>query len=143
MPDTFDMPTLQQELRRDEGWRRFPYYDQGMRTTVGCGRNLDGNGLRDSEISFMLDNDIHAAMTDLDHNIPWWRTLDPVRQRVMINMAFGLGWTHFAMFARFFSAVHAHRWDDAALEMIASRWHTQVGDRALRLEAMMRTGTAP
>jgi len=113
-----------------------------MRCTIGVGRNIDDNGLREDEIDYLLTNDLHAAMADLDHNLPWWRSLDPVRQRVMANMMFGMGWPTFSQFARFFSAVHQHRWSDAATEMINSRWHNQVGDRALRLEQMMRTGNA-
>ena len=142
MPDTYDAAALRAELSRDEGRRYRPYYDGRMRTTIGVGRDLDDTGVSDSEVDLMLANDIASCERDLDHNLGWWRTLDQVRQRVLLNMAFNLGWTHFAQFPRFFSAVHAHRWDDAALEMIASRWHGQVGDRALRLEEMMRTGNA-
>lgn len=142
MPDTYDAAALRDELSRDEGRRHKPYYDGRMRTSIGIGRDLDDVGISDAEIDFLFSNDVASCERDLDHNIGWWRTLDPVRQRVMLNLCFNMGWTRFGLFARFFSAVHQHRWDDAALEMIASRWHTQVGDRALRLEAMMRTGKA-
>ncbi len=141
-PDTFDMAAMKAELTRDEGSRRFPYYDSGNRMTVGVGRDISDNGLRPDEISLMLDNDIRGAAADLDHNIPWWRTLDPVRQRAMLNLCFNLGWSKFAQFPRFFSAMHQARWDDAAIELIGSRWHTQVGDRATRIEEMVRTGRA-
>lgn len=142
MSDSFDLNAMRAELTRDEGRRRFPYYDTGQRITAGVGRNLSDVGLRDDEIDLMLNNDIFGATADLDHNLPWWRTLDPVRQRVMVNMDMNLGWPKFSQFARFFSAVNQHRWDDAALELIASRWAVQVGDRARRLEVMMRTGVA-
>jgi GH24 family phage-related lysozyme (muramidase) len=134
------MAQLRAELTRDEGRRKFPYYDQGNRMTVGVGHDLADNGLNDASIDFILGEDIYAAAAVLDHNIPWWRTLDPVRQRVMLNLSFAMGWPVFAQFARFFSAVNQHRWDDAAMELIASRWAVQVGDRARRLESMMRTG---
>jgi len=140
MSDTFDLAQMRAELTRDEGRRRFLYYDQGNRITGGVGRDLSDVGFRDDEIDLMLDNDISSAAADLDHNIPWWRLLDPVRQRVLCNMCFNLGWPKFSQFARFFSAVNQHRFDDAALEMAASRWAVQVGERARRLETMMRTG---
>jgi len=140
MSDTFDMSAMRDELTRDEGRRRFPYYDQGSRITVGIGHNLTDNGLNDASIDFVFGEDIHAAAVDLDHNLPWWRTLDPVRQRVLLNLDFNMGWKVFSQFARFFSAVHQQRWDDAAMELIASRWAVQVGERARRLETMMRTG---
>ncbi|WP_338862872.1 hypothetical protein [Mycetohabitans rhizoxinica] len=31
------------------------------------------------------------SVTWLDRHLPWWRSLDAVRQRVLINMAFNLG----------------------------------------------------
>jgi lysozyme len=140
MSDTFDLAQMRTELARDEGRRKYPYADTGMKLTVGVGRNLTDRGLRDDEIDYLLANDIHAAAADLDHNLPWWRTLDPVRQRVMLNLCFNMGWGTFSQFARFFSAMNQHRWDDAAVELIASKWHAQVGDRARRLESMIRTG---
>lgn len=140
--DTFRLPLLKAELARDEGRRRFPYYDTGMRVTIGCGRNLADVGLRDDEIDYLLDNDIAQATSALDHNLGWWRSLDAVRQRVMLNMCFNMGWTNFSQFARFFSATYQRRWDDAAAEMLSSRWAGQVGDRAKRLAAMMQTGIA-
>jgi lysozyme len=90
----------------------------------------------------MFANDSDSAAADLDRHVAWWRTLDPARQRVLLNMCFNMGWPVFSQFARFFSAVAQHRWDDAAIEMLASRWATQVGDRATRLATVMRTGTA-
>jgi len=140
MSDTFDIAQLRAELTRDEGRRRFPYYDQGNRMTIGIGHDIADNGLNDASIDFIFGEDVYSAAADLDHNIPWWRLLDPVRQRVMLNMAFNMGWTKFSQFSRFFSAVNQHRFDDAALEMAASRWAVQVGERAKRLETMMRTG---
>lgn len=140
MSDTFDMAQMRAELTRDEGRRRFPYYDTGRKISIGVGRNLDDVGLREDEIDYLLTNDLHDAAAVLDHNVPWWRLLDPVRQRVLLSMQINMGWGAFGQFARFFSAVNQHRWDDAAMEMIASRWAVQVGDRAKRLETMMRTG---
>lgn len=140
--DTFDLSRLREELARDEGRRPFPYYNSGLRVTIGIGRNLHDVGLRDDEIDYLLSNDIGQAVSALDHNLGWWRTLDAVRQRVMLNMCFNMGWAVFSQFARFFSAVYQKRFDDAAAEMAASKWAGEVGDRAKRLEAMMRTGVA-
>jgi len=142
MSDTFDMVQMRAELTRDEGRRKFPYYDQGRKITIGVGRNLDDVGLHDDEIDYLLTNDLHDAAAVLDHNVPWWRLLDPVRQRAMLNLQYNLGWGAFGQFARFFSAMSQHRWDDAAIELISSKWHAQVGDRAKRIEGMVRTGVA-
>src|SRR6476659_583197 len=87
---TYDRELLAAELRRDEGVRRKPYVDTTGHLTVGVGRNLDAIGLDDAEIALLLEHDIARAEADLDLRWPWWRDLDPVRQRVMCNMAFNL-----------------------------------------------------
>ena len=53
---------LKASLVKHEGIRRFPYADSAANLTVGVGRNLTANGLREDEIQLMLDNDINAAL---------------------------------------------------------------------------------
>ncbi|HQN14652.1 MAG TPA: hypothetical protein PLP74_21275, partial [Quisquiliibacterium sp.] len=82
---------LIEQLRLHEGERRKPYRDTVGKLTIGIGRNLDDNGLRRDEIEYLLANDIADARADLDRYLPWWRGLDPVRQRVLIDMVFNMG----------------------------------------------------
>ncbi len=136
----YDRELLAAELRRDEGVARFPYYDTMGHLTVGCGHNISAHGLSDAAISLVLAEDIAAAEADLDLRWPWWRDLDPVRQRVMANMCFNLGATKLATFVRFLAAVQAGSYEVAAHEMASSLWARQVGVRAVRLEGMMIRG---
>lgn len=140
MADTFDMAALIHELERDEGRSAKPYIDTDGKISTGVGRNLTDNGLQDDEIDLLRDHDIATTAADLDRHLLWWRTLDPVRQRVLINMCYNLGYPKFSKFVLFLRAVEDHRWDDAAYQMGASRWAGQVGNRALRLQGMMRSG---
>lgn len=131
------------ELRRDEGVVRHAYVDSEGWLTVGVGRLIDkrkSGGLSDDEIDYLLKNDIARVSRELDERLPWWRTLDAVRQRVIANMAFNLGVTGLLGFKNTLAAVKAGRWEKAAAGMLASRWATQVGARAIRLAQMMRTG---
>ncbi len=138
----FDHAALVADLERDEGRRRFVYRDTLTNPTIGVGHLLS-LGLRDSEIDLILRNDIADAVADLDNHLPWWRTLDPVRQRVIANMAFNLGVPRLMMFRRMLAAVRSQLWATAADEMGNSKWAVQVGERAVRLQAMMRTGAEP
>ncbi len=138
---TYDRELLAAELRHDEGVRNKPYVDTTGHLTIGCGRNLDTIGLLDAEIALLLEHDIGAAEAALDHSWPWWRDLDPVRQRVMCNMCFNMGDTKLAGFVRFLAAVRAGSYEVAAHEMASSLWARQVGERAVRLEGMMIRGS--
>lgn len=139
---TFDMPTLLAELKRDEGVRLKPYTDTVGKLTIGVGRNLTDVGISDDECTALLQNDIDKVLAQLDRSLPWWRKLDPVRQRVLVNMAFNMGMTGLLTFKNTLAAVQSGSYAAAAAGMLASKWATQVGARAERLADMMRTGAA-
>lgn len=131
---------LRPQLRIDEGWKRKPYRDSLGVLSIGCGRNLEGKGLRDSEIDFMLDNDIADAERDARSLVCSFDDLTPARQAVLVNMSFNLGRERLARFVNFLGAVREQRWEDAAEHMCDSVWASQVGDRAKRLAEQMRKG---
>ncbi|MEJ2767536.1 glycoside hydrolase family protein [Mycetohabitans sp. B46] len=141
MRETFDMPTLLSELSRDEGRQLKPYLDTVGKTTIGVGRNLTDVGISDSECNLLLENDVMRSVTWLDRHLPWWRSLDAVRQRVIINMAFNMG-RKLLTFANTLAAMQRGGYEAAANGMLASKWATQVGARAQRLASMMRTGAS-
>lgn len=131
------------ELRRDEGVVRHAYQDSLGWWTIGVGRLIDprkGGGLSDAEIDLLLANDVARVEAELDRRLPWWRTLDPARRRVLVNMAFNLGVGGLLGFRNTLRAVREGRWEDAAEGMLQSKWARQVGARATRLAAVMRGG---
>lgn len=133
--------TLKKELKRDEGMRLMPYRDTVGKLTIGVGRNLDDVGISESEADFLLMSDVGRAEGGLDGRIPWWRTLDETRQRVLVNMAYNMGIDGLMGFKNTLKAVQDGRWDAAAEGMLDSKWAQQVGARASRLADMMRTGS--
>jgi len=132
--------SLEAQLRLHEGYSPKLYKcSQGFRS-IGIGRNLDANGLRPDEIALMLANDIAEAKVELDKLAPWWRQLDDVRQKVLVDMMFNLGPKTLAGFRNTLRDIEAGKYPGAAKRMLASRWAKQVGSRAHRLAAMMLTG---
>jgi lysozyme len=145
-----DIALLEAELRRDEGVRRFPYKDTATppRDTVGVGHNLNASPLptswayplSDAQIKQLLDEDIADACANLDRNLPWWKDLDEVRQRVLTNMVFNLGIGKLLGFKNALGAMQRGSYAVAAAAMLNSVWANQVGDRAKRLAHAMETG---
>ncbi|MCX8566976.1 MAG: lysozyme [Glomeribacter sp. 1016415] len=138
MAETFDRAALISELKRDEGERFKPYFDTVGKITIGVGRNLTDGGISQSECAIILNNDIARTMRWLDQHLPWWRTLDAVRQRVLINMAFNLG-GNLLTFVNTLNAMQRNNYAAAAHGMLTSKWANQGGQRAVRLANMMRT----
>lgn len=116
-----------------------PYVDTVGKVSIGIGRNLTDRGLRDSEIDFLLDNDIDEVLTECG-GLKYWPLLDDVRQLVVASMVFNVGLRRFHSFMRFELALERGDYESAADEMTASKWYGQVGNRAKVLEAAMRSG---
>lgn len=132
--------TLAEQLIRDEGIRLRPYRDSVGKLTIGIGRNLDDVGISKAEALFLLDNDITTAILALEAALPWTHSLDPVRLAVLTNMAFNLGITGLLGFHHFLAAVQAGNYSLAKDHMLASKWASQVGPRAIRLADQMNSG---
>lgn len=60
-------------------------------------------------------------------------------QEILVNMMFNMGRPRLTGFKNFNAALLDCEWNKAADEMVDSRWYTQVGARAKRLEERMRT----
>ena len=137
---SYDRKKLRGELIHDEGKVSHAYADSEGYLTIGVGHLIDkrkGGGLSDAAIDFILDEDIDRFEAALDEKLPWWRQLDDVRQRVLLNMAFNLGINGLLTFRNTLAAVQRGDYALAAKGMLRSKWGSQVGIRANRLAAKM------
>lgn len=127
-------------LVRHEGLRNKPYEDTSGHLTIGVGRNLDTMGLSDDEIYYLLKNDIRRCETELDNSFRWYKDLDQVRQEAMINLCFNLGITRLRKFKLALRAMEVKDYEDASENFLDSLWATQVGQRAVEVAEMIKTG---
>jgi lysozyme len=132
---------LRARLIKDEGLRLKPYRCTAGKLTIGVGRNLDDRGITREEAMILLDNSIAECVTELTRAFDWFPKLDPVRQEVLINMAFNLGMDRLGQFKFTLGAISRGDYTQAANRMLQSKWAEQVGRRATELAEMMRTGT--
>ena len=138
--DTVD---LKQQLKRDEGVVSHAYEDSLGFTTIGVGRLIDmrrGGGLRDSEIDFLLSNDIEEKTAQVLAALPWASKLSEPRLGVLLNMAFQLGTRGILKFHRMLGSIEDGQYGEAAMEMLDSLWAQQTPERAKRLAKQMLTG---
>lgn len=133
------MNKLERELIRDEGLRLKPYYDSVGKLTIGVGRNLDDNGISESEALIMLRNDIANSQQELER-FSWFRQLDSRRKDAILNMHFNLGLPRLLSFKKMIAALEQGEWDKAADEALNSLWAEQVGERAVRISSIIRYG---
>lgn len=131
---------IRDQLIRDEGVKLTAYKDIVGKTTIGVGRNLDDVGISLSEANLLLDTDICRATEALLLALPWVSTLAEPRRGVLINMAFNLGIKGLLGFTNTLSLIKSGKYLEASVEMLKSKWATQVGERAVRLSDQMATG---
>ncbi len=134
------MTRLHEMLIRHEGLRLKPYRDTVGKLTIGIGRNLDDVGITREEATMLLNHDIAKVQRDVKKTFPWFSRLNGVRKNVVLNMVFNLGLPRFRQFKKAIAAIRANRWDEAAKQMLDSRWARQVGRRARELASMIKSG---
>lgn len=134
------MSKLETMLELHEGNRKFPYRCTAGKLTIGVGFNLDDVGLLPEEITFILRNRINLVRTRLAAALPWFGTLDEVRQAVLIDMGFNLGVDGLLKFRNTLKFVQNGDYAQAARNMEQSLWYKQVKSRAVRLVKMMESG---
>lgn len=130
---------LRAQLAVDEGRKARIYTDTVGKITGGVGRNMTDRDFSDDEIDLMLSNDIALVVTQLDKSLPWWRQMNDARQNVLINMGF-MGVGKLLGFKNTLAAMMAGDYNTAASGILDSMYAKQVGQRAVRLAAVMRTG---
>lgn len=134
--------TLEEQIKLHEGLRLKPYRDTTGHLTIGHGRNLSTVGISEAEALILLRNDIQQATHDLVTALPWVANLSEVRRNVLIDMTFNLGILGLLRFKKTLTAIQAGNYEQAAEQMLASKWAEQVKGRAKRLAEMMKTGQA-
>lgn len=138
--DPVDHARMRAQLGLHEGVRDKIYTDSVGKVSIGIGRNLTDKGLRRSEIELMYRNDVAESIAELDRVLPWWRRLDEVRRRVLVDMMFNMGAPTLLGFKNTLGMVERGQYREAAENMLASKWSAQTGGRARRLAAMMGSG---
>ena len=134
------------QLEIDEGKRLVVYADSLKLPTVGVGHLVTGGAFKIGDVitQEQCDEFFHA---DFDSAVSGcyklfgesrFDGLPDAVQGVLVNMCFNLGCSRLAGFKKFVFAICQHNWQAAADEMKASRWYSQVGDRAKRLETIIR-----
>lgn len=126
-------------LIRHEGNRLRLYTCPAGKFSIGVGRNLEDNGISESESLYLASNDLNTAKFQAN-SFPWFKALNDAQQAVVVMMVFNLGINKFLEFKNTIQALKERNCGLAAKEMLNSLWSKQVGKRATELAAIMKTG---
>ena len=143
MPDILNIEKLKEQLIKHEDKKASAYQDSKGYWTIGIGHLIDarkGGKISEDTIQFIFEKDVAEKMAQLDEQLPWWKNLDEVRQRVLVNMCFNLGIEGLLGFHNTLAFIEHGDYKQAASNMLQSLWAEQVGARARELAMMMESG---
>tara|TARA_B100000508_G_C11366152_1_gene231363 strand:+ start:314 stop:760 length:447 start_codon:yes stop_codon:yes gene_type:complete len=143
-----DVEKLREQLKIDEGCVYEIYNDHLGYPTFGIGhlvRSDDpengspvGTKVSEDRVTDAFDDDIEIVLSDCKTLYPDFEDLPEEAQQIIANMMFNLGRPRLSKFVGMKRGVDTKNWNEAADEMVDSRWYRQVGARAERLVNRMR-----
>ena len=139
---------LRQELAEDEGCKYEIYLDHLGLPTYGIGHLVVesdpehgqpvGTPVSEERVRQVFALDIASTLDECKVLYPDFDDLPEECQLIIANMMFNMGRPRLSKFKGMKAGVDAQDWNRAADEMVDSRWHDQVPNRAKRLVKRMR-----
>jgi lysozyme len=139
---------LRKQLEIDEGVRYVIYLDHLGLPTFGIGHLVTkndsesgqavGTAVSKERVAECFDMDVQSVINDCNKLYNNFENLPEEVQQIIANMMFNLGRTRLSKFKGMKRGVDSMNWNQAADEMVDSRWYRQVTNRAQRLVSRMR-----
>jgi len=139
---------LMEQLKIDEGCVYELYNDHLGYPTFGIGHLVTesdpehgqeiGTPVSESRVVEAFDQDVQTVLSDCAILYSDFDDLPEEAQQIIANMMFNLGRPRLSAFKGMKAGVDARDWNEAADQMVDSRWYKQVGARAERLVERMR-----
>ena len=139
---------LREDLERDEGCVYEVYLDHLGYETFGIGHLIRyheeeygwsvGTDVDERRVQEVFEQDVQTVLSDCEKLYDDFYKLPEEAQLIIANMMFNMGYTRLSKFRGMKRGVDSRNWEEAADEMVDSRWYTQVTNRAERLVQRMR-----
>ena len=143
-----DIEKLREQLKIDEGCVYEIYNDHLGYPTFGIGHLVIesdpengeeiGTPVSESRVIEAFEQDVETVLSDCAILYPDFDELPEEVQQIVANMMFNLGRPRLSAFKGMKAGVDSRDWNEAADQMVDSRWYRQVGARAERLVERMR-----
>ena len=139
---------LRKQLEIDEGVKYDIYLDHLGLPTFGIGHLVTktdpesgqavGTSISKERVAECFDMDVQSVINDCNKLYEDFENLPEEVQQIIANMMFNMGYTRLSKFKGMKRGVDSLNWNQAADEMVDSRWYRQVTNRANRLVERMR-----
>jgi lysozyme len=139
---------LREEIAADEGCKYEVYLDHLALPTCGVGHLITENDeehgkpvgtvVEQERVRKLFALDIAVTIDECKVLYPDFDDFDEELQHILCNMMFNMGRPRLSAFKLMQAAIDNKDFNEAAEQMVDSRWYTQVPNRARRLVDRMR-----
>ena len=143
-----DLAVLREQIEADEGCKYEIYLDHLGLPTFGIGHLVTeadeeynqpvGTTITTDRVAECFNTDVGTVLEDCERLYPDFDSLPEEVQLIIANMMFNMGYPRLSKFKGMKAGVDARDWQQAADEMVDSKWYRQVTNRAERLVQRMR-----
>ena len=143
-----DLEVLRKQIEADEGCKYEIYLDHLGLPTFGIGHLVTesdeeynrpvGTFITTDRVAECFNKDVGTVLEDCERLYPDFDSLPEEVQLIIANMMFNMGYSRLSKFKGMKAGVDARDWQQAADEMVDSKWYHQVTNRAERLVSRMR-----
>jgi|TARA_R110000824_G_scaffold166429_1_gene343191 lysozyme len=143
-----DLEVLRKQIEADEGCKYEIYLDHLGLPTFGIGHLVTesdeeynrpvGTFITTDRVAECFNKDVGTVLEDCERLYPDFDSLPEEVQLIIANMMFNMGYPRLSKFKGMKAGVDARDWQQAADEMVDSKWYHQVTNRAERLVSRMR-----
>lgn len=129
------MKNLVEDIKDNEGFVGTVYKDTLGFDTIGYGTKLP---LSEEEAALILEYRLKAKIKELEQREPFVNKLPLEKQEIIAEMCYQMGVSGVLKFRNMWAALKAEDYDEAAAQMLDSRWAVQTPNRAKKLAQKMR-----
>ena len=138
-----------EEIKRDEGVKYEVYLDHLGLPTCGIGHLIKeddpehglevGTEIGEERVNELFAKDLETTIDECKKLYYDFDVLPVKAQHIIANMMFNMGRPRLSRFHKMKRAVDNREWQEAATQMLDSRWANQVPNRANRLIQEMKS----
>ena len=138
-----------EEIKRDEGVKYEVYLDHLGLPTCGIGHLIKeddpehglevGTEIGEERVNELFAKDLETTIDECKKLYYDFDVLPVKAQHIIANMMFNMGRPRLSRFHKMKRAVDNREWEEAATQMLDSRWANQVPNRANRLIEEMKS----
>ena len=128
-----ELQEIVDDIKRHEGFEPKVYECSEGYDTIGYGFAIKDLIIDRDVADLILMKKLHVLLQRIIVAFPWFKSIDEIAKKVVINMCYQLGLRGFSKFKQTIYYLETEQYEEASLEMLDSLWAKQTPNRAKEL----------